>query len=86
LSSIAHDLKTPLHQIMGTNEMLSEKLKEYESFTKMLSLQRNSCHLLKFLIDDLLDFSKFQFKKFTPKNKWFTVPDMVSEILTMIHY
>jgi K+-sensing histidine kinase KdpD len=71
---------------MATNEMLSEKLKDNESFNKMLNIQRNSCHLLKFSVDDMLDYSKFQFNKFIPKKQWFTVPDMVIELIRMIEY
>ena len=59
ISTVSHDLKTPLNTIVGYSELfthtpLSEKQKSY---TRQIG---SSAHFISRLVDDLLDFSKLE--------------------------
>ena len=62
LSSTGHELRTPLHTIVGFSELLAEELKgpineDQKRFIQ--HIQRCSMHLLK-LINEVLDLSKIE--------------------------
>src|SRR5690606_14197228 len=59
ISTVSHDLKTPLNTITGYSELfrnsaLSDKQQYY------LSQIASSSHFISHLVDDLLDFSKLE--------------------------
>src|SRR5690606_7385789 len=76
LSTVSHDLKTPLNTISGYSELfenssLSEKQKYY------LAQINSSSHFISHLVDDLLDFSKLEAGKLRME----TVPFSLGNII-----
>ena len=68
-ASIAHDLKTPINCIMGTNHNMSA-MYEDEQTKALLNMSYSSCHFLLSLIDDIFDYSKIELGHFSLEYSW----------------
>lgn len=78
ISTVSHDLKTPLNTISGyaelfENSSLSEKQKYY------LAQITSSSHFISHLVDDLLDFSKLEAGKLPIENVPFSLENIIVE-------
>lgn len=78
ISTVSHDLKTPLNTISGyaelfENSTLSEKQKYY------LAQITSSSHFISQLVDDLLDFSKLEAGKLPIENVPFSLENIIIE-------
>lgn len=78
ISTVSHDLKTPLNTISGyaelfKNSALSEKQKYY------LSQITSSSHFISHLVDDLLDYSKLEAGKLPVENIPFSLENIIVE-------
>lgn len=78
ISSVSHDLKTPLNTISGYSELfqnssLSEKQKYY------LSQITSSSHFISHLVDDLLDYSKLEAGKLPIESVSFSLENIILE-------
>src|SRR5690554_745834 len=78
ISTVSHDLKTPLNTISGYSELLenstlSEKQRNY------LSQINSSSHFITHLVDDLLDFSKLEAGKLSIENIPFSLENIIME-------
>lgn len=78
LSTVSHDLKTPLNTISGYSELfenssLSEKQKYY------LAQITSSSHFISHLVDDLLDFSKLEAGKLSMESIPFSLENIIVE-------
>ncbi len=78
ISTVSHDLKTPLNTISGYAELfensnLSEKQKNY------LSQITSSSHFIAHLVDDLLDFSKLEAGKLPLESIPFSLENIIRE-------
>lgn len=78
ISTVSHDLKTPLNTITGYSELLdnsplSEKQKNY------LTQINSSSLFISQLVDDLLDYSKLEAGKLTVENIPFSLENIVKE-------
>lgn len=78
ISTVSHDLKTPLNSISGYSELfenftLSEKQKYY------LSQITSSTHFISQLVDDLLDFSKLEAGKLSIEKTPFSLENILIE-------
>lgn len=62
LATICHELRTPIHAILGNLEYVSEMIKETEATECFESMQSSSEHLLS-IISNVLDFSKLEVNK-----------------------
>ncbi len=76
ISTVSHDLKTPLNTISGYSELfenssLSEKQKYY------LSQITSSSHFISHLVDDLLDFSKLEAGKLPIESIPFSLENII---------
>lgn len=76
LSVIAHEIRTPLHQLMGFSELLElttldDQQEEYASMIKL------SCICMMGVINDVLDFSKVESGKLTMESIPFELRPMV---------
>lgn len=63
LANTSHELRTPVHGILGLAEQLQDELKQKDHFRSALndlSLIQKTARRLSRLIDDLLDFSRMQ--------------------------
>lgn len=79
ISTVSHDLKTPLSTIMGYVEMLgnSPLTAKQKYFTQNI---KNSSEYISRLVQDLLDFSQIEAGKIAIENTSFSLPDMMDEI------
>src|SRR5690554_2540536 len=78
ISTVSHDLKTPLNTISGYSELfknsnLSEKQKYY------LNQITSSSHFITHLVDDLLDYSKLEAGKLHVDNIPFSLENIITE-------
>ena len=78
ISTVSHDLKTPLNTISGyaelfENSTLSEKQKYY------LSQITSSSHFISHLVDDLLDYSKLEAGKLPVESIPFSLENIIVE-------
>ncbi len=78
ISTVSHDLKTPLNTISGYSELfenstLSEKQKYY------LAQITSSSHFISHLVDDLLDFSKLEAGKLPIESVPFSLENIIIE-------
>lgn len=78
ISTVSHDLKTPLNTISGYSELfetstLSEKQKYY------LAQITSSSHFISHLVDDLLDYSKLEAGKLSVENIPFSLENIIIE-------
>lgn len=78
ISTVSHDLKTPLNTISGYSELfensnLSEKQKYY------LGQITSSSHFISHLVDDLLDFSKLEAGKLPIESVPFSLENIIIE-------
>lgn len=66
LTAITHELRSPLHGIIGMLEEIEYKLQEIDekNVSKYCSVAINSGKLMMSLINDILDFSHIEAKKF----------------------
>lgn len=76
ISTVSHDLKTPLNTISGYSELfenssLSEKQKYY------LAQITSSSHFISNLVDDLLDFSKLEAGKLPMESVPFSLENII---------
>ncbi len=76
ISTVSHDLKTPLNTISGYSELfenssLSEKQKYY------LAQITSSSHFISHLVDDLLDFSKLEAGKLPMESIPFSLENII---------
>jgi len=61
ITSVAHDLRTPLTSIIGYLDLVSSKELTQETQMKYISIAYNKSKRLEKLIDDLFTFTKFNF-------------------------
>lgn len=81
ITSIAHDLRTPLTSIIGYLDLVSSKELPQETRTKYISIAYNKSKRLEKLIEDLFTFTKFNFGEV---KAIFTEVDMVKLINQLV--
>jgi signal transduction histidine kinase/DNA-binding response OmpR family regulator len=83
ISTVSHDLKTPLSTIVGYSELLgnSDVNTKQSYFIKNI---KNSSEYITQLVQDLLDFSKIEAGKITIENVPFLLPEIVDEVARSI--
>ena len=79
LANMTHELKTPLHGIMGVNQLLetttlSEEQREYVKLS-----QKSSENLLR-IIQDILDFTKLQADYLVLEEHVVSLPELTNEL------
>lgn len=84
ISTVSHDLKTPLNTISGYSELienssLSEKQKYY------LSQITSSSQFISQLVDDLLDFSKLEAGKLPLEKVAFSLENIIENAANAVH-
>jgi DNA-binding response OmpR family regulator len=60
ISSLAHELRSPLNSIIGFSEILADPELQYEDRTQFLQYINQGGHNLLKLLNDLIDFSKIE--------------------------
>lgn len=86
ITSVSHELKTPLNAIIGYSELALYKALEEESEDSLRSYIKNVSqagrHLLA-LIDDLLDLSLIEIGKISFKRSEFNLEEMLENVIEM---
>jgi PAS domain S-box-containing protein len=84
-SIIAHDLRNPLHNILGLSELLLEKAKaerDHES-TKYIDLILTSAHNTYILLENLLNWAKSETNQISFNPQKIRFSSLISEILEL---
>lgn len=80
LAGISHEFKTPLNSIIGFSEIMRTKSDNMAVFKYIDKISQSSLYLLA-LIDDVLDFTKSQFKKIELNYSNFKPKDEIIQII-----
>ncbi|MEL1255028.1 ATP-binding protein [Flavobacterium sp. DGU38] len=83
ISTVSHDLKTPLSTIVGYSELLgnSDVSTKQSYFIKNI---KNSSEYITQLVQDLLDFSQIEAGKITIEKVPFLLPEIIDEVAKSI--
>ena len=83
ISTVSHDLKTPLSTIVGYSELLgnSDINTKQSYFVKNI---KNSSEYITQLVQDLLDFSQIEAGKITIEKVPFLLPEIIDEVAKSI--
>ncbi|MTH16997.1 ATP-binding protein [Flavobacterium sp. LC2016-01] len=83
ISTVSHDLKTPLSTIVGYSELLSNSdINTKQSY--FINNIKNSSEYITQLVQDLLDFSQIEAGKITIEKVPFLVPQIIDEVAKSI--
>lgn len=80
VSSVSHELRTPLNAIIGFSELLKNDKKDIESQKKYIELTNQSAKHLLGLINEILEFSSIEAKKFEIVKEEIDLSKLLSEI------
>ncbi|MFB9107144.1 ATP-binding protein [Flavobacterium gyeonganense] len=83
ISTVSHDLKTPLSTIVGYSELLSNSdVNTKQSY--FIKNIKNSSEYITQLVKDLLDFSQIEAGKITIEKVPFLLPEIIDEVARSI--
>ncbi|TDO98502.1 ATP-binding protein [Flavobacterium sp. 245] len=83
ISTVSHDLKTPLSTIVGYSELLSNSdINTKQSY--FITNIKNSSEYITQLVQDLLDFSQIEAGKITIEKVPFSLPQIIDEVAKSI--
>ncbi len=85
LANMSHEIRTPIHGIMGmTNLALKTKLDD-KQLHYLTTIDKSSSSLLH-IINDVLDFSKLEFKKLHIDKVDFNLSELLDDVKNIIEY
>ncbi|HET9239424.1 MAG TPA: ATP-binding protein [Oligoflexus sp.] len=85
LANMSHEIRTPLNSIMGFGDLLLDPDNTEEERTEFVdAIQRNG-KLLTQIIDDILDLSKVEAGKLVVESVATSLPDVMADILRLMH-
>ncbi|WP_462164229.1 response regulator [Pseudoalteromonas xiamenensis] len=85
LANMSHEIRTPMNGVIGMLSLL-EKEKLSEQQANYVNIARSSAQSLLTLINDILDFSKIEADKLELERISFSLPALVSELVTAFSY
>lgn len=85
VSTITHELRTPLYGVVGITNIIVDEHKELGSSPHLKSLKFSAKYLLS-LVNDILQISKIEERKIVLENLIFNLPDEVSTIINSLEY
>ncbi|MBI2418862.1 MAG: PAS domain S-box protein [Ignavibacteriales bacterium] len=85
ISNMSHEVRTPLNGIIGILNLLLENETDKQQ-TEYVKMANNAAYTLLELLNNLLDFSKFEAKKDKAEFSEFALLDVVREILPPFMY
>ncbi|MCG8526081.1 MAG: ATP-binding protein [Opitutales bacterium] len=83
LSTISHELRTPMNGIMGMNQMLLEELTT-PKFKRYSEIIHTSSEAMLGLVNDLLDFSKIEAGKLELNQESFSPMEVVNSVAQLL--
>ena len=81
LANISHEVRTPLHGVLGLTELLLHDPKAEPFFDKLKLIEQSGQHLLN-IVDDILDFAKIESGKLPLKPTDTDIIALISQLLT----
>lgn len=78
ISSVSHELRTPMNAILGLNTLLYERVHNKPQAQKVLAYTRQSADHLMTVINDVLDYSQFQFGQISARVERFELRTTVN--------
>jgi len=86
LSSMSHDIRTPMNAIVGMTNMAQLSLEErrYDKASADLKIVQSSSRQLLSLINDILDLSKIESGKMVLSREPYSLPDAVNQAMEVI--
>jgi len=79
VANVSHELKTPLTSISGYAETLLSDDPDAETRSRFLGIIRTNARRMQVLIDDLLDLSRIESGRWTPRPEPLALADVVEE-------
>lgn len=83
LSTMSHEIRTPLNAMLGSAELLNETHLNFEQKELLISLQSAGDTLLS-MLNNILDFSKFESGRMQLESREFLLSDLVREVQALI--
>ncbi len=83
LSSVSHDLRTPLSSIKATTSSLLQEDVRWDENTQRSSLQaiEREVDRLNRLVGNLLDLSRIEGNALTPEKEWYPLDELIYDVL-----
>jgi signal transduction histidine kinase len=81
LHNISHELKTPLHAIIGFADLLTDHHLVGEQLNYLKDIAQSGRHLLD-IVENLLDLSRIDLKELDPRDESLSIPSLIS---TCVH-
>lgn len=85
ISTITHELRTPLYGVVGITDMIAEEHKELKNSTYLKSLKFSAKYLLS-LVNDILQVYKIEEKKIVLENSIFNLSDELHSIVDSLQF
>ncbi|ESU28235.1 signal transduction histidine kinase [Flavobacterium limnosediminis JC2902] len=85
ISTITHELRTPLYGVVGIAEMIADEHKELKNSTYLKSLKFSAKYLLS-LVNDILQVYKIEEKKIVLENTIFNLADELNSIVESLQF
>ena len=86
IDSISHELRTPIHSIMGFSSlMMNGRVTDRETQRSFLTRINNLSQRLAKLIDDLLDASRIESGEFRIEKRPLSVPDVIGDVVDELY-
>lgn len=84
LTTISHDMRTPMNAIMGLTDLAMEHMEEQEKVQEYLyKIARSSTHLLE-LINDVLDMSRIESGRMALERRFFDLNQLLEDVMDII--
>lgn len=80
VANVSHELKTPLTSIKTYSETLLDQELDTESKNKFLNVILTEANRMTRLVSDLLQLTKFDYKKVAWNKIWFDLPELVKQV------
>ncbi|MCB1302716.1 MAG: PAS domain S-box protein [Leptospiraceae bacterium] len=82
IAGMSHDVRTPIHGVLGLAELLMEKEADPER-AQMLAMMQSSAKSLLNVIDDLLDLNRLEAGQIQLKYSWLTVHELAQALRSL---
>ncbi len=85
LSSMSHDIRTPMNAIIGMNELALKRPEDTEHVKECLQKVRVASKYLLDIINNVLDMSRIESGKFTLSEEEISLSKLIYELITISH-
>src|SRR5690606_29407209 len=84
LANMSHEIRTPLNSVVGFSEQLSQSKLTEEQLDQVNAI-RNSSEMLLALVNEILDFSKYEVGKINLENTPFLPAEEIMEVFNSMN-